>query len=315
MKRIMRLALVVVIALIVSIALAWVAFPERTAVVLIKLNNMAAGLAEQTLMTEVGEIHYLEGGEGDTIVLVHGIFARKEHWVDLARHLVGEYHVIALDLPGFGDNQVLADDAYLLDRQSDNLAAVLDGLGLENVHVGATSMGAYVAVLLAQERADLFASFAFIGSPLGVPTSIQSDMDKARAQGHTPLVVKTKADFHARSDWLSPNMPYLPGPILNNWMASEVAMADKNVSIWDVVHNQSDVPTVLDVAPELNMDTLVIWCTPDRIFHVSGAQVLNEVLPRPSVEKLERCGHLPMLDQTDQVADIYLRFLRGVVPN
>lgn len=312
MKRIMRLALITMLVFVGGIAVAWMAFPERTAAVLIKLNNLSAGLTEKTLTTRIGDIHYLEGGEGDTIVLVHGIYARKEHWVDLARHLVGKYHVIALDLPGFGDNALLDDEAYLLDQQRYNLAAVFDGLGLKDAHVAANSMGAYVSVLLANDRPDLFASLAFIGSPLGVPTSVQSDMDKARTRGQTPLVVRTNADFHARNDWLSPNMPFLPGPILKSWMASEVATSDKNVRIWDVVHNQSEVPTVLELAPDLDMDTLVIWCQPDRIFHVSGANALAAELRKAVLSTPDGCGHLPMLDQTDAVAEAFLSFLASV---
>lgn len=315
MKRLMRLTVVGVLALAGGIAVAWVAFPQSAAVALLKLNNMSAGLSEKTLTTEIGDIHYLEGGQGDTIVLVHGIFARKEHWVDLARHLVGDYHVIALDLPGFGDNPVLDDDEYLLGRQRDNLETVFDTLGLQYVHVAANSMGAYVSVLLAQDRPDLFATLSFIGSPLGVPTPIPSDMEIALQRGQIPLLAKTNEDFHARNEWLSPQMPYLPGPILKSWMASEVAMADKNERIWNVVHNQSDVLTMLEIAPHLNMDTLVIWCKPDRIFHVSGAEMLKETLLRAEMETLDNCGHLPMLDQPDNVVEIYLEFLKTTASN
>ncbi|MEP3052705.1 alpha/beta hydrolase [Ascidiaceihabitans sp.] len=314
MKRFIRIALGAVVALIGCGVFFWVVLPQRTAAVLIQLNNMSAGLVDKTLATEIGDIHYLEGGQGQTIVLVHGIYARKEHWVDLARHLVDDYHVIALDLPGFGDNAALADGEYLLDRQRDNLSLFFDGLGLVNAHVAANSMGAYVSVLLAQTRPDIFSSLAFIGSPLGVPTPRPSDMDKALAQGEIPLLVQSEDDFHQRNAWLSPKMPYLPGPILNSWMQSEVARGDQNARVWDIVHTQSDVPTVLDIAPDLAMDALVIWCNPDRIFHISGAQVLDAALQASTLVTLEGCGHLPMLDQTDKVAAAYLDFLQTVTP-
>lgn len=74
-------------------------------------------------------------------------------------------------------------------------------------------------------------------------------MDIALRQGQIPLLARTNEDFNARNAWLSPQMPYLPGPILKSWMASEVAMAGKNERIWNAVHNQSEVPTVLEIAP------------------------------------------------------------------
>ncbi len=288
---------------------AWLVFPATTAAALIYMNNASAGLTAKVVSTELGEVHYLEGGQGETVLLVHGIYARKEHWVELARALVKDHHVIALDLPGFGDNAPLADDQYLLSRQRAHLLFVMDALDLERVHIGANSMGAYVSTLLAHAHPEKVASFAYIGSPLGVPTPVQSDMDAARAAGGRPLVVQSFEDFTARNDWLSPNIPYVPGPILRTWAAEEVATGDHNARVWDVVHQQSDVPTVLELAPSLSMPSLILWCQEDRIFHVSGAEVLRQTLPNAQMTVLEGCGHVPMLDRPDAVAERYLEFL------
>jgi pimeloyl-ACP methyl ester carboxylesterase len=288
--------------------------PEKTAEVLLKLNNASAGLSEKVVNTELGDIHYLEGGQGETIVLIHGIYARKEHWVDMARHLTKNYRVIALDLPGFGDNDALPDDQYLIGQQQRNLLAVFDALEIENTHVAANSMGAYVAALLANANPDRVSSLAFIGSPLGIPTPVKSDMDLALERGIKPLLVRSETDFHARMSWLAPNPPYVPGPILNSWMRSEVAAAKKNERIWDVVHTLSKAPTVLELAPNLGMKTLIIWCSSDRIFHESGADELARRLTRPVLSILEDCGHVPMLDRPDDVAAAYLSFLSTTNP-
>lgn len=312
MKRYAIRLLICLMFLVAAVALAWITMPATVAMGLLKLNNMSAGLTEKTVATEVGDIHYLEGGQGQTIVLVHGIYARKEHWVDVARSLVGDYHVVAIDLPGFGENARLPDAQYLLDQQQQNLLTVLRALDVEAVHIGANSMGAYAAALVAAAHPEMVASFAFIGSPLGVPTPVQSDMDVARAKGQTPLAVQSEADFRNRNDWLAPEIPYVPGPILDTWMKSEVATADHNKRIWDVVHHQSNVPTVLALAPALTMPSLVIWCQPDRIFHVSGAGLLDQALPNSALSTPENCGHVPMLDQPHEVAATYLAFLQGL---
>jgi pimeloyl-ACP methyl ester carboxylesterase len=299
-------------ALFASTGLAWLVFPEKTATLLLKLNNASAGLSAKIVRTELGAVHYLEGGQGETIVLVHGIYARKEHWVDLARHLTEDYHVIALDLPGFGDNETLSDGQYLIGQQQKNFLTVLDALEVETAHVAANSMGAYVAAMLAHDNPDRISSLAFIGSPLGVPTRTKSDMDLALENGIKPLLARSETDFHARMAWLSPNPPYVPGPILNAWMKSEVAATKKNERIWDVVHTQSTAPSVLELAPRLTMETLIVWCSPDRIFHVSGADELAKRLAKATLTIMEGCGHVPMLDKPDEVAGAYLNFLRSM---
>lgn len=310
MKRLILGSLIGLFAISLVIVVAWTTAPIKVAGILLKLNNLSAGLTAKSIETETGTIHYLEGGEGETILLIHGIYARKEHWVEMMRHLVSNYHVIAIDLPGFGDNARLPVREYALVRQQAHLRSIIDALDLAQVHIGANSMGAYVAALLAHKHPELVSSIAFVGSPLGVPTPIQSDMDRALANGHTPLVVRNETDFAARNDWLTPRMPYVPGPILQGWMADEVSTAGHNAQVWASVHDLSSVPTVLELAPALAMPSLVIWCRPDRIFHISGAAILDDALPASTNATLENCGHLPMLDQPTRVAELYARFLK-----
>ncbi|MDF5864931.1 alpha/beta fold hydrolase [Pseudomonas aeruginosa] len=52
------------------------------------------------------EIAYLEGGseKNPTLLLIHGFGADKDNWLRFARPLTERYHVVALDLPGFGDS-------------------------------------------------------------------------------------------------------------------------------------------------------------------------------------------------------------------
>lgn len=137
-------------------------------------------------------------------------------------------------------------------------------------------------------------------------------MDVAHCEGKTPLVVQSEADFSNRNVWLSPNLPYIPAPILSYWMQAEVATASHNVRIWQLVHDQSDVPTILELAPLLSLPSLVIWCESDRVFHVSGAVLLDQALPFSKRVVLDKCGHVPMLDRPDAVAEHYIEFLHGL---
>lgn len=311
MKRILCSAFVGLAILGLGLVILWFVLPQTTARALLAINNASAGLSKKTIQTDFGEVHYLEGGDGDTIVLIHGIYARKEHWGELARGLKSDFHIIALDLPGFGDNEPLADEQYMLRNQMINLASVLDALEIENTHIAANSMGAQIAAMLADTRPDLVRSLAFIGSPLGVPTLIKSDMDLALESNHNPLLVKNEDDFHARNEWLFPQAPSIPSPILKTWAQKEISIARKNERIWPLVHNFSSVSKLLNLAPNLNVETLIVWCDRDRIFHVSGAEILHKSLPNSSLSIFSECGHVPMLDKPDTVSAVYRDFLKG----
>lgn len=60
--------------------------PETVRLPLLKTNRLLSGLSTKMITVGDHNIHYLEGGSGPTIILLHGIFSEKDHWVDFARH-------------------------------------------------------------------------------------------------------------------------------------------------------------------------------------------------------------------------------------
>ncbi|GBL05911.1 alpha/beta fold hydrolase [Glaciecola sp. KUL10] len=303
----------VFVCLLILLVFTWFERPQLMSKLLLSVNNSLAGLSSKTIETPLGKIHYLEGGRSDehaeTIVLLHGIFARKEHWVDLARQLTPFYRVIALDLPGFGNNEQLGFESYFLPHQKHNLSKVLKSLNVKRAHVGANSMGAAVAGLLATSNPDLVQSIAFIGSPLGVKSSTKSEMELAIEDGVIPLLVQSEEEFIERNAWLFPVTPYMPSPILKTWMSEELSTISQNMQIWYAANNLTEAHSLQYLASKLEMPSLILWCKQDRIFHVSGAGVLHDELPNSQLEILDGCGHLPMLDKAEQVAELYLNFL------
>src|SRR5208283_5545077 len=70
-------------------------------------QRKAVGLQEKSLRVNDHEIVYLEGGQGEPILMVHGFAGNKDNWTGFAKFITPLYHVVALDLPGFGDSTCL----------------------------------------------------------------------------------------------------------------------------------------------------------------------------------------------------------------
>ncbi|CUH54321.1 Pimeloyl-ACP methyl ester carboxylesterase [Shimia marina] len=287
-------------------------WPQKTAEVMLKGFVASAGLSRHVVETPLGPVHYLQGGEGETVVFLHGIFALKEHWVDMSRQISGSHRVILLDLPGFGENPRLSPEAYDLNQQTKNVQMVLDAIGVERFHVAANSMGAHMAMVMAQQAPERVQSVALIGSPINVAAPELSDMQKAIEAGQAPLVVTSQEGYEARMAWLFPDKPpYLPKPIMDKWLAEEVAHAEINREIWQAV-GRSEVPNLEEMAPDVSQPVLILWCQQDRIFHPSGAAVLAQALPDSTVIMPEGCGHLPMLDRKRASGKEYAEFLKAL---
>lgn len=275
---------------------------------LLEANRAAMGFERTTFDTSAGPVQALVAGSGPPVLFVHGVYGRKEHWVDMARRMTDHYRVVLIDLPGFGENPPLPEGGYQLDKQAARLAEIIADLGLGPVHLAANSMGAPIAALLAEQQPEAVASLALIGGPLGVGSPVASDMDRALQRGEYPLVVDSAEAFEARNAWLFPTEPFIPGPVLAYWTAAEVEQAALNRRIWAESQDLSHLPAIAPLLQQMDRPLFVYWCERDRIFNASGAaQFQNRhqtVVMTPA-----DCGHLPMLDHSAAVAAAYLGFL------
>jgi pimeloyl-ACP methyl ester carboxylesterase len=100
------------------------------------------------------EIAFLDEGEGEPIVLVHGFASTKEvNWVNTAWVTTltrAGRRVIALDNRGHGQSSKFYDPAeYHTAKMADDVAALLDHLKIERADVMGYSMGARITAYLA----------------------------------------------------------------------------------------------------------------------------------------------------------------------
>ena len=106
------------------------------------------------------EIAYLDEGEGDPIVLVHGFASNKEvNWVMpgwTATLRRDGRRVIALDNRGHGQSAKLYDPAlYHTDIMASDVAALIEHLKLPRADVMGYSLGSRISVVLAARRPEL----------------------------------------------------------------------------------------------------------------------------------------------------------------
>jgi pimeloyl-ACP methyl ester carboxylesterase len=117
------------------------------------------------------EIAYLDEGQGEPILLVHGFASNKQinwvgpNWVSTLTR--AGYRVIALDNRGHGQSSKLYDPAeYDTAKMADDVRALMDHLGIPRADVMGYSMGARITAFLALEHPERVRS-AILGG-LGV---------------------------------------------------------------------------------------------------------------------------------------------------
>jgi pimeloyl-ACP methyl ester carboxylesterase len=102
-------------------------------------------------------IHYRDEGdpENQTLLLVHGTYSSLHTWDDWVTALGDEFHIVRLDLPGFGLTGPRSGGEHTLENIIETLGRFCDELGLEDIAVAGNSLGGGIAWRFAIDRPDI----------------------------------------------------------------------------------------------------------------------------------------------------------------
>ncbi len=142
----------------------------------------------QYVEVQGSNVHYVEKGEGDPILLVHGIPTSSYLWRNMIEPLSHHGRVIAVDMIGYGKSDKPNIEYSLVELRS-YLEGFIDSLQLENITLVVHDLGGPVALPLLKKRSELFkglVAFETIFGPLAEdsPNDFQKMIkDKGRLQG------------------------------------------------------------------------------------------------------------------------------------
>jgi pimeloyl-ACP methyl ester carboxylesterase len=247
-------------------------------------------------------------GSGDPLVLIHGIGHRWQGWQPVLDRLQAQREVIALDLPGFAASPMPPPGTPPgVASLTELVAAFLDELGFERPHVAGNSLGGWIALELAKQ---------------------------SRARSATAL---SPAGFHNRPEsvyqqtsfWITVRLARLIAPRAEQLLASPLA---RRLAFAQLVARPERIPTlaagatVRDIAgapwfdetlkainsetftggEQISVPVTIAWGTHDRVLLPRQAPRAARAIPGARVIKLRGCGHVPMSDDPEQVAQVLL---------
>ena len=120
----------------------------------------------------VGSVRYYVGGEGEPLLLLHGLAGSTGNWVELLPDLLKRYRVLAVDLPGHAGSGRLPRGASTADFAA-VAAAVLEAEAPGPALVAGHSFGGLVALRLARSRPDLVQGLLLV-SPAGIRSATRA---------------------------------------------------------------------------------------------------------------------------------------------
>jgi triacylglycerol lipase len=296
-----------IVLLVLAVALLELLFPATAARLALRLERRRNGLALREKTVGDVTIRYLEGGRGDTLVLIHGFGADKDNFVRVAGPLTRHFHVVVPDLPGFGDSTRLPDAPYRFADQARRLHDVLHGLGLQRFHIGGSSMGgAIAAVYGALYPQDVISRWLL--APAGVDGASDSEVAaRYRATGDSLLLPTSAADFKRVLALATEKPPFLTPSIKR--VLGERAVKDTalHTRVFEEIANDTPINELMRTS---TAPTLIVWGDRDRVLDVSGAAILRDALPQAELITMPGIGHLPMVEAPRQCATDFIDYVK-----
>ncbi len=249
----------------------------------------------------------LRQGDGEPLVLLHGLFQADRVWRHVIPPLAKRFDVIAPMGLGHG-GQVPDKRPATFEDSVDDSERVLDELGLDRPHLAGSSSGGWVALELARRgRAKTVCALA----PAGAWDRDWDDRNRLKGS------LSTAMRDTRRSRRLLPLMAY--SGRLRRWVMSDVALHGDRLSRADFIDSADNVlgctileDTFEDTAQLSPLDPLpcpitLAWSREDSLFPIDvyGARA-QEMIPRARFVVLDDVGHVPMFDDPQLVADTIL---------
>ncbi len=229
-------------------------------------------------------VHYIQYGEGEDVVLLHGWGQNIEMMKPLGNALEGK-RITILDFPGFGDSDPL-EEAWTIENYVEFLEQFLQKLQIENPVLIGHSFGGRVAIVYASHHP--VSKVVLLGSPC-VRDKKPSTKEK--------LLKSMK------------KLPFMDG--IGEYMKKFIGSEDyRNAS---PVMRETLVNVVeqdlSDYAKKIQAPTLLIWGSEDTAAPVEDAKKLEHLLKDGGLVVLDGYTHYAYLEALPRVSAIINNFL------
>lgn len=271
----------------------------------------------QTIAVNGVELHYVEQGQGDPIVLVHGGLSDYREWDPQIARFAQQHRVIAYSQRYYYPNQnlpIVPDYTTVVDAE--DLAAFLRGLKLERSHIVGYSSGAFMALAMALEHPGLVHSLVLAEPPIvhwapDLPggdvvysefmRTFWQPVGDAFRQGDKELALRKSVEFFIGAD------------VLDDLPAEVRQAMDDNLWGWEAFTTSRDCFPMLDKqrVAQLPMPILLLAAENTLPIHKLINAELERLLPQAQRVTIPDATHEMWTEQPDACGEAVFGFIQA----
>jgi len=240
-----------------------------------------------------GKFNFVEEGEGEPLVLLHGLFGALSNFRDLVDYFRASYKVVIPILPLF--------DLNILDTTVSGLAKYvqkfIEARNYGKVHLLGNSLGGHVGLVYVLKHPENVKTVILTGSSglfengMGETYPKRGDYDFIRK--------KTELTFYDPAVATKELVDEVFGIVNNRLKALKIITLAKSA----IRHNLGDE------LKDIKVPTCLIWGKNDTITPPMVAEEFHKLLPNSELHWIDKCGHAPMMEVPGEFNEILGQFL------
>lgn len=240
------------------------------------------------------DLAYERRGSGNPLVLLHGYPLDHFIWSAVSIKLVKEgFDLILPDLRGFGKSTTL-DTSYLLDDFADDIAGLLDHLGIQKTAIAGHSMGGYIALAFAKRYPERVSGLGLISS------QVLADSPERKEGRYKSAADVQEKGIQGVVETMTPKMT--PNTDLHG-LVREIMQRQAPAAFIGALKAMAERGDASDLITGLQVPVVLIHGDADELIPIDRAREVKNLLPHANLVEIQGIGHLPMLEAPEKTAD------------
>jgi 2-hydroxy-6-oxonona-2,4-dienedioate hydrolase len=242
---------------------------------------------------QTGKFKYVQEGNGESLILLHGLFGALSNFKDLVDHFKSSYTVYIPMLPLYDLTNLDTSVSGL----AKHVAKFIEAKNLNNVHLLGNSLGGHIALVYALKHSDRVKTITLTGS---------SGLFE-NGMGET---------YPKRGD-----KDYIRKKVELTFYDPKSASQDLVDEVYNIVNNRLKAVKIIYLAKSairhhlgeelqnIKQPVCLIWGKNDTITPPMVAEEFKKLLPNSELHWIDKCGHAPMMEVPAEFNTLFSDFL------
>ena len=253
------------------------------------------------------KLHFQETGEGQSLIILHGLFGSSDNWLTVARELAADYKIYLADLRNHGDSPHSENFTYA--DMADDLAEFVHDQQIKDPVVIGHSMGGKAAMRFSTEHPELVKKLVVVDiAPRYYPPHHQGILEGLKSIDTENIKSRKEADEALAK--------YVKELGVRQFLLKNLSRNEKGGYEWKMnlpVIDQKIENVGEGLSEDARFDKPVLFINGAKSDYIrkKEEELIFTIFPQATIETIQGAGHWVHAEKTEEFVALLRSFLKS----